>query len=183
MSVASSLITASEFARMPDPGHPQELVRGVVIDMPPPKPRHNQICGNVFFQLRLYADKNQLGHVLPNDTGVITEHDPDSVRGPDVMFISYAKVPSGPLPPTYFTVAPDAVFEVRSAGDRWSELHRKVAEYLLLGVPAVYVLDPETSRVHCFYPDDAQQILEASDEFVGVGPLSGFRVPVARFFD
>lgn len=183
MSIATSHITAAEFAEMPDPGHPQELVRGFIVDMPPPKSRHGLVCGNVFFRLRQFVDQLGLGRVLCNDTGIITERDPDSVRGADVMFVSFAKIPRESPPEGYLTVAPDAVFEVRSPSDRWKDLHRKIAEYLSLGVPAAYLLDPDTERVYCFYPDRDQQIIESGDEFVGVGSLEGFRLPVARFFE
>jgi Uma2 family endonuclease len=183
MSLATSLITAAEFARMPDPGHPQELVRGVIVNMPPPKLRHGQVCGNVYLLLRLFADQHQRGHVVPNDTGVVTEQDPDTVRGMDVALIGYSKIPRGPLPKNYLEFAPDAVFEVRSPSDRWKDLHRKVAEYLNLGVPCVYVLDPDQCRIYCFYPDQPEEILGAADEFVGIGPLAGFCVPVAKFFE
>jgi Uma2 family endonuclease len=182
MSIVSSLISAAEFARMPDPGHPQELVRGVVVDMPPPRFRHGKVCGRITTLLTVYSDQHQLGHVLGNDSGVITEQHPDTVRGPDVFFVSYVKVPPD-SEPDYLTIAPDAIFEVRSPSDRWPEILAKVNEYLQLGVPAVYVLDTDTSRAHCYYQDRPNEVLNAADEFVGIGPLAGFRVPVAKFFE
>ena len=151
--------------------------------MPPPKLRHGQVCVNVCFQLRIYTEANRVGHVIANDCGVVTEHDPDTVRGMDVAFISYAKIPPGPLPTTYLTIPPDAIFEVRSPSDRPSEILNKVSEYLDLGVPAVYVLDPDSERVHCYFADRLDEILDSTDEFVGIGPLAGWRVPVARFFE
>jgi Uma2 family endonuclease len=176
-------MTAAEFARLPDPGHPQELVRGVVLDMPPPKPRHGKICARIVTYLVSYCDANGLGHVLSNDSGVLTEQSPDTVRGLDVSFISYAKLPRETDLDDYVEVAPDTVFEVRSASDRWSEVLRKVNEYLQFGVPVVYVLNPETSRVHCYYQDRPDEILDATDELQGIGPLDGFRVLVAKFFE
>lgn len=45
-TVAKRLITAEEFAEMPNPpdGSQQELVRGEIITMPPPKGRHGIVC-------------------------------------------------------------------------------------------------------------------------------------------
>ncbi|HEX5103439.1 MAG TPA: Uma2 family endonuclease [Pirellulaceae bacterium] len=182
MSGANSLLTAAEFSRMADPGHPQELVRGIVVNMPPPKPRHGKICGRIIAHLVAYCDASDLGHVLGNDSGVVTEQDPDTVRGPDVTFIGYAKLPRDADLDDYVEIAPDAVFEVRSPSDGWSKILRMVAEYLQLGVLAVYVFDSEMEQVHCYYPDKPEQILTAADELAGVGPLAGFRVPVAKFF-
>lgn len=182
MSLATSLVTAAEFSQMPDPGHPQELVRGVIVDMPPPKFRHGKVCNRVANLLTNFVDEHSLGHVLGNDSGIVTEQRPDTVRGPDVSFVSFAKVPRD-AEPEYLTIAPDAVFEVVSPSDRRSEIHYKVAEYLLMGVAAVYVVDPETSRVHCYYPDRPEEILSASDDLVGIGVLAEFRVPIAKFFE
>ena len=52
-----------------------------------------------------------------------------------------------------------------------------------MGVPGVYVVDPNAQRVHCYYPDRQQESLNVGDEFVGVGALSGWRIPVGRFFE
>jgi Uma2 family endonuclease len=183
MSIAQSLLTAAEFARMPDPGHPQELVRGVVVDMPLPKPRHGKVCVKVSARLEAFASENNLGHVFGNDSGIVTERNPDSVRGPDVTFVSYAKIPPNASLDEYVTVAPDAVFEVRSASDRWRDVLAKVNEYLQFGVQVVYVFNPDTKRIHCYYQDRPDEILNSTDELTGIGPLAGWRVPVARFFE
>ena len=51
MSTASvttpALLTAEEFAQRPDPGYSEELVRGRIVPMPMPKPRHGEICNRV----------------------------------------------------------------------------------------------------------------------------------------
>src|SRR5438477_7252181 len=119
MSIASSLISAAEFAAMPDPGHPQELVRGVIIDMSPLKFRHGKVCRRIATLVGNFVDQHNLGHVLTNDSGVITEQNPDTVRGADVLFVGYSKVPLD-AEPDYLTIAPDTVFEVLSPTDRWS---------------------------------------------------------------
>lgn len=182
MSIATSLLTAAEFGNMPDPGHPQELIRGVILDMPPPKLKHGVVCMNIGAELRNYCRDRQLGRVFGNDAGIITERNPDSVRGADVGVIGFAKIPPGPLP-DYLEVPPDALFEVLSPSNRRGYVQRKVAEYLDMGVPAVYVVDPDTSRIDCYFPDRPAEILAATDIFAGTGLLADFRVPVARFFE
>src|SRR5271157_2278853 len=47
MATAEALLTAEEFGRRPDPGHLEELVQGRIITMPPPQPRHGQVCVKV----------------------------------------------------------------------------------------------------------------------------------------
>jgi len=83
------LITAEEYLLHAESGRPTELVDGVVLTMNPPASRHGQICSQVVFVLRQFLEHNDLGHVLSNDSGVITERNPDTVRGADVAFYSY----------------------------------------------------------------------------------------------
>ena len=77
----ATLMTAEQYARMDDRGVPCELVRGEVFEMNQPTARHGQVCGNVCFALRRYCEEHDAGHVLSNDAGILTERDPDTVRG------------------------------------------------------------------------------------------------------
>jgi Uma2 family endonuclease len=184
MAIGSQVLyTAEEFGRRPDPGYPEELVRGRIVRMPPPGSRHGQVCNKVGRIAGNYADDHDLGHVLSNESGVITERGPDTVRGADVCFYSYQRVPKGPLPAGYLDVAPDVVFEVLSPDDRWREVLRKVAEYLDAGVQVVVVLDPERRKIHIFEGDEPTRILTDQEELTLPRVLGEFRVPVSRFFE
>jgi Uma2 family endonuclease len=182
-ATSERLLTAEEFANRPDPGYPEELVRGRIVTTPPPNARHGQVCLKAGRLLGNYADEHNLGHVLSNDAGVITEHGPDSVRGPDISFYSYAKLPKGPLPQAYPEMPPDLVVEVRSHDDRWPKVLAKVAEYLTAGVAAVIVLDPEEGAAFVYEGDEAVRILREDDELALPEILGEFRVAVKRFFD
>jgi Uma2 family endonuclease len=117
--VAERLLTAQEYLQLPDGGVPTELVRGKVVEMNVPTPRHGQICAKVARIVGHYADEHGLGHLLTNDSGVLTERDPDTVRGADVAFYSCARVPRGKIPPGYLDAVPELVFEIRSPTDKW----------------------------------------------------------------
>jgi Uma2 family endonuclease len=177
------LYTAEEFARRPDPGYPEELVRGRIVAMPPPKVRHGQVCSKVVRIVGNYADEHELGHVLSNDSGVITERDPDTVRGVDVSFYSYARVPKGELPSSYLDVPPDLVLEVLSPDDRWRDVLEKVFEYLDAGVGVVIVLDPMRRTLRLFQGDEPDRILTDQDELTLPDLLGEFRVAIRRFFE
>jgi Uma2 family endonuclease len=176
-------LTAEEFGRRPDPGFPEELVRGRIVRMPPPNRRHGQFCGQAYFLLRSHIDAHDLGHLLSNDSGIITERGPDTVRGADVAFYSYARIPRGPLPQSYGPEVPEFVVEVRSPGDRWPEVLAKVTEYLNAGVLVVLVLDPDSSTAHVYRVDQHPQMLSADDELTVPDVLGAFRVAVRRFFE
>jgi Uma2 family endonuclease len=179
---APALLTAEQFAERPDPGYPEELVRGRIVPMSVPDRRHGQICSNTLFLIRSHVDAHDLGHVLCNDSGVITERGPDTVRGADVAFYSYNRLPRGPLPRTYGPEVPELVVEVQSKGDKWPKVLAKVVEYLSAGVSAVVVLDDDHRQAHIFTADD-NRVLGPDDELTFPELLPGFAVAVRRFFE
>lgn len=184
MATAELLMTAEDFGRRPDPGHPEELVRGRIIAMPLPDRLHGNVCGKAAGFLYDFVDDRDLGHVIGNGSAVITERNPDTVRGADVASYSYARLPKGPLEPGYGPEVPELVFEIRSAGDSWRDILIKVAEYLAAGVLKVVVLDPGKRKAHVFGADEEGPTeLGPEDELTFPGLLEGFRVPVHRFFD
>src|SRR5437588_4805347 len=63
-----------------------ELVRGEVIELPPPMKRHGVVAWNVARALDAYVREQRKGYLTINDAGVILERDPDTVRGPDVAY-------------------------------------------------------------------------------------------------
>src|SRR5262249_28420667 len=121
--------------------------------------------------------------VVGNDSGVITERDPDTVRGADVAFYSYQRVPPGPLPRRYLAVVPELVFEVRSPSDRWSHILEKVVEYLQAGVTLVCVLDEVTETARVYRADQPEQVFTADQDLTLPEVLPDFRLPVRRFFE
>jgi Uma2 family endonuclease len=180
---ALNLLTAAEFARRPDPGYPEELVRGRIVPMPPPNRRHGQICNKTGRIFGNFAEEHDLGQVLSNDSGVITEQGPDTVRGADIAFYSYQRIARGPLPTDYGAEPPELIVEVRSPSDRWPKILAKVAEYLEAGVLAVVVLDDDSRTALLSMADQAPRRLGPDDELTIPEILPGFAVPVRRFFE
>ncbi len=180
---APNLMTVDEFARRPDPGYPEELVRGRIVPMPQPTRRHGEICSKSVRILGNFADDHDLGKVLCNDTGVITERGPDTVRGADISFYSYQRIGRGPLPRDYGEVPPELIVEVRSPSDRWSKVLAKVVEYLEAGVLAVVVLDDDSRTALLAMADQPPRRLGPDDDLTIPEILPGFSVPVRRFFE
>jgi Uma2 family endonuclease len=187
MSTASAptptLLTAAEFARRPDPGHPEELVRGRIVPTTTPTRRHGQICAQSVYLFRRFLEGQDLGHILSNDAGVITQRGPDTVRGADIAFYSYLRLPRGPLPNDHGAEPPELVVEVRSPSDRWPKILAKVAEYHDAGVLAVVVLDDESRTALLSMADQGPRRLGPDDELTIPEVLPGFAVAVRRFFE
>ncbi len=182
-TVAEKLLTAEEFARMPDPGYPTELVRGRVVAMASPGFEHGWICGKIARFVGNHVEERGLGETLTNDSGVVTERTPDSVRGPELSYYSYGRVPKGAKIKGYATVAPELVFEVLSPEDRWPKVLAKVAEYLEVGVLLVCVVNPRKNTVHLYRPDEPDRVLGPDDDWSAPEILGEFRIPVGRFFE
>jgi Uma2 family endonuclease len=183
MATITSLLTAEEYAELPDNDRPTELVQGQVIVMAPPGSRHGELCFRAGYLLQRFLDDHDLGRVLTNDSGIITERNPDTVRGADVAFYSYQRFPKGPMLAGLPLVAPELVFEVLSPSDRWSEVHVKVAEYLHAGVLAVCVVDDSNKRIHIFHANRPSQVIGSHDEISLPEILPDFRLPVLKMFE
>lgn len=185
MSTASSpaaLMTAEEFfARYPN--HHVELVRGVVREVPMPTGRHGGVTARLTGELYVYLAANDVGRVVCNDTYVITGRDPDTVRGVDVGYISYSRIPKGALPDGPLPVAPELAAEVRSPSDAWTELFAKAEEYFATGVNVVLLIDPQRGIVAVCRPGPVQTDLTVADTLTLPDILPGFALPVARLFE
>ena|SRR5579863_1224339 len=183
MSTTLDLLTAEQYLKLPDTDRPTELVRGKVVTMNVPAQLHGYVCSTVAWFLRSYVVPRELGRVMTNDSGVITERDPDTVRGADVAYYSFERLPKGPLPSKYVPVVPELVVEVLSPDDRWSKVHAKVAEYLNAGVSVVCVIDPKTESAHLYYPDQPERALDKTQDVAFPEILGDFRVPVGKLFE
>ncbi len=178
------LLTAEEYAALPADGRLTELVRGVVIHMNPPYPFHGFVCGKIDRLVGNFVDGAALGRVLPNDSGVVTERGPDTVRGADICFYSFARLPAGPMPEDeYLAVVPELVFEVQSPSDRRARILQKVVEYLDAGVTAVVVVNPQTRSATVYRDDRDEEMIPADGELTLPDVLPGFRVAVRQFFE
>ena len=183
-AILADLITAEEFAARPDDGVLTELIRGRITRMNLPKPLHGLVCFKAALKIGGFIEANKLGWVFANDSGVITEREPDSVRGPDLAYCSYQRLPKSARPQReYLDVAPELVVEVRSPDDRWPALQAKVAEYLAAGVLVVCVLDAVAEFAVIYTPDAAPRQFSGDDVVEFSNVLPGFSVHVREFFE
>ena len=107
------LITAEELSAMPSPPDDAryELVRGELLRVSePPGVPHGSIASRLLAVLGQHVYPRRLG-VLWAEGGVITERGPDTVRGPDVAFLSAARVPPGGVR-TFLEGGADIIVEI-----------------------------------------------------------------------
>src|SRR5262245_30274520 len=93
-TVATKPMTAEEFYewthRPENRDKIFELERGEIAEMARPRKLHGLVCANTAAVLWTFAKTQKKGYVCSNDTGVVVERDPDSVRGPDILFFDDA---------------------------------------------------------------------------------------------
>lgn len=187
MSTASRprLLTAEEFMLTPDLGEGlHELVRGRIVFVgPPPELIHGFVCAKLAYFLWEYGRRTGYGRGACNYPAVLTARDPDSLRGPDLVFHSRERCPN-PCEAEFFPpVAPDLTVEVVSRRDRPSELRVKIDEYLAAGVLAVWVVNPASRTVVIHRPARPVVHLKMGDAIEGPPELPGFRRVVSEIFD
>jgi Uma2 family endonuclease len=179
-----SLMTADEFydfvERPENRARSFELVRGEVIEVSRPTRIHGRVCINTGFELEKYARKRKKGYVVSNDSGVILENDPDTVRGPDVAW--YEDVfDFEALPKKWGDIPPRLAVEVLSPNDTARYITEKITDYLDNGVELVWVIEPEMRSVTIYSKTGIKKLTE-KDTLTGNDVLPGFRCKVADLF-
>lgn len=184
-TIPTTLMNASEFwdwvHRPENRDRNFELERGKVVEVSRPGELHGVVCANVMWLLGGYIRQRRKGYVCGNDTGVIWEWDPDTVKGPDVLFYDI-KRSFDELNPKWTEEVPALVVEVRSPNDRMSKINRRISHFLTWGVPLVWLVDPEDKTVTIYWRDRPHEVLEADQELTGDGILTNFRCRVADLF-
>jgi len=184
-TIASELMTAEEFAAWADrpenAGRHCELVRGRIVDMPPPQKPHGTLCSWIAYLLWVLAIERGRGRVESNDSGLVVEEDPDTVRGVDVMFFDEV-VPFEEIPQEYNREEPVLAVEVWSPSDRPNAMMHRVSQYLAKGVGIVWTVDPIDRTVSVHRAGKAPLLLAIDDELTGFEFLPELKIRVSELF-
>ncbi|MBI3970851.1 MAG: Uma2 family endonuclease [Chloroflexi bacterium] len=181
--VATTLMTAADLARLPDDGfHRYELAKGVLITMAPPGYGHGSTASQIAYLLRRGLEDLAIGGEVVVEAGFQLAADPDTVRGPDVAYVSAERLLAPADRAGYFPGAPDIVVEIVSPNDTAAEVLEKVQEYLPAGSRLVWVVESRTRTVTVYRPDGSAQVLRETDTLTGEDVLPGLSVPVRNIF-
>jgi len=110
---------------------------------------------------------------VAGDAGFKLHSDPDTVRGADIAFVSWERLPQE-SPVGFPPLGPDLVVEVLSPGDRPAETLAKVADWLSAGTRLVWVIDPERRLARIYRQDGSESLLGEADTLQGEDILPGF---------
>jgi Uma2 family endonuclease len=181
--VATRTLTTSaeELWNLPHDGMRRELVEGRLLVMSPAGFEHGRVASTANWLLRTHVHATDIGVTLAAETGFVLSSDPDTVRAPDVAFVTRARAEEVGMTARFWPGPPDFAIEVTSAGDSPHEVEAKAQSWLAAGTTAVLVLDPakRTATVHRAGGD----VRVSTDAEVDLGDaVPGWRVAVADFF-
>ena len=181
MATEQKLMTAEELLRLPDDGMRHELIEGVLRTMPPSGGLHEEVALQFGLVFGGFIKAHNLGRVF-GAPGVITAHDPDTVRAPDFAFVGAGRLPDDRSPSGYLDLPPDLLVEVTSPSDSAADVQDKIEMWLRAGVRMVIQAYPSTRSVALYRSVSDVRLLGPDDIFDGADVLPGFRCPVKDFF-
>ena len=182
-ATATRLVTADDLLNRPGEFGRCELIRGEVIELPPPKPMHGFVAAKFSRYVDEFADEHDLGITYAAETGFLLEQNPDTVRAPDTAFVTHARALEQD-DEGYFVGAPDLVVEVVSPTDTRRAVEDKVDMWLDHGTRLVWVAYPTHRQIIVYDAADRDhpKLLNADYTLDGSSVLPGFRRRVSDFF-
>ena len=184
MSVpATTPRTVEELYSLPDDGLRYELRAGWLVSEPLPGFEHGRIAAKLAWMLHAYVRDHDLGAVLACDSGFVLARSPDTVRGPDVAFVSKQRLALLDDPAKAFPGAPDLAVEIASPSQTAEALHAKVADYLAAGTRVVWVVDPHEKCVSVYRTLLSPRRLTGDDRVEAEGLLPGFGIAARELYE
>lgn len=177
------LLTADDLLRLHSEGVRGELIRGVLHKTVSTGIEHGEIAVNLAILMGTFVKSGRLGRVVGTDAGIWLERNPDTVREPDIAFISAEKLPLDTRVRGYAEVVPDLVVEIISPNDRPVAVYDKAQMWLRFGVRLVLLIDPDVRTVTVMPQDGPAQTLTDADTLDGGDVLPGFSCAVSDIFD
>ena len=177
------LLTADDLLRLSGEGVRGELIRGALSETMAAGGQHSEAAIALGGEIRAHVRPRRLGRVGGTDGGVLLERDPDTVREPDVFYISAERLPLEVRVSGYYEIIPDLVAEVVSPNDRPAAVHDKIQMWLRYGVRLALELNPQTRTITAHYPDGAYKVFTENDTLDGGEVLPEFACPVRDIFE
>ena len=174
-------LTEDDLQALPDDAYRYELVEGFLLREPAPAPGHWRVQRRLLEPLTRFVEEHRLGEVFAEVSFVLSKR-PDTVRAPDVAFVTTESLGRLRDEMRLFPGAPDLAVEVLSPSNRWRDVREKVADLLAAGTRLVWVADPRRKKVTAYRALLAPRLLEEGDLLDGEDVVPGFSLPVSALF-
>jgi Uma2 family endonuclease len=154
---AKNKLTLQEFLNLPlgEGDINYELVNGQAIEKMSPKFFDAKLTRVFLNLIEQWCDGK--GEVCPEWAVALTRRGRDWVPIPDILYISYERLPTNWDENEACPVPPDLVIEIISPGQTFGQMAAKAKDYLDAKVLRVWVLDSKARSITVFYPDAAPQ--------------------------
>jgi len=167
-------MSADEYLQLPNDEFKYELVDGVVVLSPSPEPKHQQVLGEIHFQLKAFLRTHPIGSCyIETDIRL----DARLVYRPELVFLRKERVRENWK---RIQVAPDLVLEVISPESRRYDSETKKGDYERFGVKEYWLIDPYQQTM-VFYRLESGRFVEIApqgDKLAGQA-VPGFTLDLA----
>lgn len=185
VATTKRLWTIADVAVLPDdlPTGPVKyhLEEGELTIMAPPGGFHSTSQSHLLVELVLQGER--LGHgKARTEIGLILSRNPDTLFGPDCVFVTNASLPFRYSTEGYLETIPELIVEVRSKNDTLAELERKATIYLTAGSIVVWVVDPVSQSVREYRKGQPLKVFASADTLVVPDVIPGFSLLVSTIF-
>ncbi|MBI2876947.1 MAG: Uma2 family endonuclease [Candidatus Tectomicrobia bacterium] len=136
-------LALAEFYRLPEGPPYYEYEDGILIEMNRPTPRHQQVLGEIYGELRSYLREHPMGLLLLE---VNVELLGRKVYTPDLILTPQEQA-GQPNPQEALSVVPALIVEVLSPSTVGHDQVTKLNTYCQAGVPWHWIIDPEALTI------------------------------------
>ena len=175
--------TYEHWLQFPNDGWKYEIIDGVLYMSPPPTINHQDVSGELFTRMRIFARDNKLGTILAAPCGVHLPTQPVPVE-PDILFVRRER--RHIIEERYIEGAPDLVVEVLSRSNADYDRTTKYRQYELAGVTEYWIVNywDQTVAIYTMVSDrDQLTHTYQRGETATSQVLTGFQIAVADLFD
>jgi Uma2 family endonuclease len=185
--VANSLYwTTADLNAMPDDGGwlRHEIIEGELFVTRAPHIRHQGAASRINARLEIWSEETGLG-ISVQTPGVIFT--PTDAVIPDLVWASNARLEQGIDAAGHFTIAPELVVEILSAGEQNEQRDKsiKLKLYSRYGVQEYWIVNWQLQMIEVYRRTDAQLQLVATllaGDILTSPLLPGFKVEIDRIF-
>lgn len=177
---STTKLSFDEFQKLPErEGTIYELDEGELLMEPSPAARHNLIRQRIAMKLMQFVDPMALGIVLEEMDFRLNS---DTVRNPDVAFVTAAHVANIDLDLSPIEGAPALAIEVISPGNSAEDMAKKTQQYLRAGSTAVWIFYPKLRMVEVHSTSRVSRVREP-EMLTDATLLPGFSLSLTYVFD
>jgi Uma2 family endonuclease len=159
-----------------------EVIDGQVVEIPHMGAFQSLLASELSHLIRTYLDTNPLG-LVGVEVLFTLDREGRLRRRPDIAYVAYDRWPEATVPDVEaWEIAPDLAVEVVSPTNSAREIDGKIVDYFRSGVRLVWVVYPESGRIHVYNSAVNSNVVERDGELTGGDVLPGFQVKVADLY-